>query len=164
MPAEQVATFSTELLKLLPIISGAAIGITSGIVSTRYSHRLKSSDKKSVDLRIKLEELVNETFEVKTWIKRIENHRFFNGAEVLEKGPIAKIEAISAIYFPELKSKIEALIKTESNYRLWIYESKSPIIDNKIHIKEMNLVYKPLIHALDELVKAASNQMKSLYK
>ncbi len=112
----------SSLIDLVPVIGGAIIGILGGLVGTKYAHQLASKDSYKNLLRNKLEELVTTTFEIDVWVRKQEKHHLFGDIESVEQSPIAKIEALANLYFPELKDEVDEFSLAEMNYRNWLLE------------------------------------------
>lgn len=171
MEPEQTTSVLSTLTALIPVIVGALIGLVSGIVGTGYSHRLRKSSELEAERRIKLATLVEQAFEIGVWLKKYENYYLEGGDKFFEQSPITKIQALSALYFPYLKTEVFALMETETDYRLWVtqwgklrHESETAFPSKAFeeHLSKINEVYSPLIDAIDTLVKAASKKMVEL--
>ncbi|KPL94633.1 hypothetical protein [Vibrio splendidus] len=118
--------------------------------------------------RLKLELIVIECFEISVWLKKQENYYFFGGDETIEQSPMAKIEALNAIYFEELDEQVDSLSNAEMYYRSFLVEGAKLKLQKDLnappleHLDKTGDVYSKLITERDSLVQAARRLMKTL--
>ena len=163
---------NSELFKaivtIIPVVSGALIGILGALVGNRYTHKLNTNSSRLAEKRSKLELLVTESFEILVWLRKQEGYYFYGGDEIVEQSPMAKIEALTAIYFEELDERVQALSEAESNYRLFLLTGSKLRLDQKLkvlpkeHLDKIGGVYGRLIKEQDAVVKAARKLMNKL--
>jgi hypothetical protein len=164
----QKSEFVAAFINLIPILGGALIGILGGFVGTKYSHRLNSSSGKSTERRAKLETLITESYEIKVWFQKQTNYYFYGAEEIIEQSPMAKVEAISSMYFPELDSVVSALSVAENEYRKFLVEggrlrlaAKTPTPPRE-HLENFNEVYLNFENAQSNVVKEGRKLMAQL--
>jgi hypothetical protein len=68
----------------------------------------------------KFEELVTAVYEFEAWLDDRERMSAFGEDVKIGISPFAKLEAISAVYFPRFIKKIEALAAAAKNYQAWM--------------------------------------------
>lgn len=154
---------------LIPVIGGAVIGVIGGLVGTAYASKLSHSKDKNSEMRAKLEAMVVESYELYVWLKKQEDYYLYGGLEVLEQSPMAKIEALGALFFRELDAEVLSLSDADMNYRKWLLDgaqermaarAKTP---SNTHLELLPTVYGPLQAAQARLVTSARNLMITLY-
>jgi hypothetical protein len=159
-----------SIMALVPVIGGAIIGVAGGLVGTTYAHRLSSGQAKTTEKKEKLESLVTEAYEIEIWLKKQESYFFWDGSEILEQSPISKIEAIVALYFPELNIHVKELSAKTLAYRAWLNEgaqlrlaarTPAPLEE---HIAKLSDYYTPLMQSRDEVVNKAKEISDSLHR
>ena len=113
-------------VSLLPVVVGGLLtmggGVIGGGVTLLSSYFLANAEKKKCRAE-KFEELVAAVYEFDHWLGRKENAQVFGEEEKLEPSPFAKVEAISAVYFPQFVEKIIELQKTARAYEVWMTEA-----------------------------------------
>jgi hypothetical protein len=78
----------------------------------------------------KFEELVAALYEHKHWLDTVEKIRVLARDEPITASPLAKVEAISAVYFPEFGDQIRALGGVAGEYELWMMEAGEKMVRN----------------------------------
>lgn len=152
----------------MPVLGGAIIGVFGGLVGTTYAHRLSNNQAKITEKKSKLEALITEAYEIDIWLKKQENYYLYGGDEILEQSPIAKIEAIGALYFPELNKEVTQLSAKSMKYKAWLIDGAKLRLASKIlltpqeHLDKMGKIYHPLIQSRDEVINRAKNLSKVL--
>ena len=158
----------TTLISIIPVVAGALIGVLGGLSGTAYANYLSSKNNSRKDLKLKLEELVTEAYEIELWLKKQESFYLFNGPEIFEKSPISRIEALAILYFPTLSSYVSVLDANEMKYKKWLLEGATLRNNSETGFspKEHNLkvatVYNPLMSSKRELIDAAKELMVEL--
>ncbi len=159
-----------SLMALVPVIGGAIIGVAGGLVGTTYAHKLSSGQAKVSAKKEKLELLVTESYEIEIWLKKQENYHLYGGDEILEQSPISKIEAIEALYFPEMNEQVTELSNKAMAYRAWLTEgaqlrlaAKSPTPPQE-HMAKLQDHYSPLMRARNEVVNKAKEVSGELHR
>lgn len=142
------------LMNAIPVIVGGFIAGVTGVVCVIWSHRLQSAAEKSILLRSKLEAVVCESYKVETWKRKL----------VAAQAPIAsfsveKMQAVAALYFPEIDQKVTALALATLDYQghfqkiLGEQQNKNqPLADNDSRLAELGYL---IDEAQWEVVKAA---------
>lgn len=160
-PTAEITSLAAALINLLPVVGGAVIGVIGGLVGTSYAHRLSRKHSQKEELKKKLERLVTEAYEIDVWLKKQEGYYLFGGEEILEQSPIAKIEAIAALYFPELSAQVANLSSKNTEYKLWLLEgfkqraSSGSAIAPEEHVAKIAEFYDPVMKAKSAIVEEA---------
>ena len=114
------ATTGISLWQVLaPVIVGGLIGVGGSLVGPWLIQDRKEAAEKKQRRAEKFEELVTALFELHHWMAKMGNVRVFGEERDLEMSPIAKVQAISAVYFPEFEEEIRALDIAADRYELW---------------------------------------------
>jgi hypothetical protein len=135
--------------------------VVGGLLGTGYAHNLSKQESVKQEKKIKLEALVTEAHEIDVWVKKQENYYLFNGDEPLELSPIAKIEAIETLYFPELAAQVKELSEKGAEYRFWLIQGSKLKAESgeKIapaqYVAQIGTYYKPLLDAKRAVVEKA---------
>lgn len=162
-PSAEAPSFVSALISLLPVVGGAIIGVIGGLVGTNYAHRLSQKQSHKDELKKKLEDLVTEAYEIDIWLKKQESYYLFGGDEILEQSPIAKIEAISALYFPELSGQVAVLSSKNTAYKMWLLEgfklraSSGSATAPQEHVAKISELYDPVMKAKNAIVEEAKS-------
>lgn len=92
------------------------------LVSNAQHRREQRADKTKLRAE-KFEALVAAIYEHRHWVNATRKIRAFGQPGVEVMSPMAKIEAISAVYFPELKPAIKKLSEGSHEYEMWMLEA-----------------------------------------
>ena len=138
---------------------GGAIGLVGGWLGPSLVERRKEAAEKKRIRAEKFEEMVTAIYEFDDWLNRKENIQVFGGEEKLGSSPFAKMEAISAVYFPEFMEKTEELQKAVRNYELWMSKAWKKRVDGEIDKVNEGLldVFNPYKDRRKELLKGLRN-------
>ncbi|WP_444939935.1 hypothetical protein ACJJI3_12525 [Microbulbifer sp. ZKSA004] len=156
--------------RLLPVLAGAIIGILGSLIGTTYAQSLKDKQEKLKNKKEKLEKFVSETYEIDVWLQKLRNYHLFGGDEVLEMSPLSKVEALQALYFPELGESVEQLSSVIQEYTMWLIKGAKLRVNSESavppqeYLSEMADAYSPVIHATKEVIKNAVELSKSFDK
>jgi hypothetical protein len=71
----------------------------------------------------KFEELVAAVYEFDHWLDGIRKRAFGVGDAPETVSPFAKVQSISAVYFPQFSELIGELDRASVQYRMWIYKA-----------------------------------------
>jgi hypothetical protein len=115
---------------LLPVVIGGLIAIVGGLVGPTFVDRVKAKTERQRRRAEKFEELVLALYEHRHWMERARVIRVFSDNDVVEASPIAKVETISAIYFPEFREQISNLDILADRYELWMIEARRKRLHN----------------------------------
>ncbi len=164
----QKAELFKAIVTIIPVISGALIGLLGAVVGNVYLHKLNSKSSRLLEKRSKLELLVTECFEIDIWVKK-QNAYYFQGKEyVLEQPPLSKIKALTAMYFEELEYNVLTLSSAFIEYECFLKEAKllkTKSDTNKIpleHLERIDEYSNPLSLETDKLINAAKTLMSKL--
>lgn len=139
---------------LAPVIVGGFIGLAGGLVGPWLLQNRKEAAEKKQRRAEKFEELVTALFEQHHWINKMRNVRVFGEQRDLEMSPIAKVQAISAVYFPEFEMEIRALDLAADAYELWAMKAGSKRSKKEVEFMEGgNEAYEPFMEKFHTLMR-----------
>lgn len=153
---------------LLPVITGGVIGVLGALAGTRYGSRLTAQREHKAERRDKLEALVLAAYELDVWFKREENAFLWGGPENLEPSPLATVETMTLLHFPQLKAAGDVLSLAAKQYRMWILEGRqkklqaNPQLVPQEHMNGLQAVYLPFLEKRQELLDRAKQEMAGL--
>lgn len=138
----------------MPVMVGGAIGAISGWLGPWFLEGRKEASEKKKKRAEKFEELVAAAYEHQHWLNRTSDIRVFGNSGEIGLSPLTKIEAISATYFPQFKSKIEALDTTASAYQLWTLDAGKRRLAGEVEKLSAGGVdaYRPYLVSLNSLL------------
>jgi hypothetical protein len=111
---------------LWPVIVGGLLTMGGGLIAglltifTKWIDLDAERRRRHVD---KVEQLVSAVYEHDQWIDEARS-RAFRGETVDPISPLAKIEAISAAYFPAVRSHVVRFKNETNKYIVWIAEAR----------------------------------------
>jgi hypothetical protein len=151
-------------VSLLPVVVGGLLAMGGGVIGFIGSVILgvmQSQREKQKRRADKFEEFVSALYEYEQWMDTQKNVRCYGENLPLGISPLAKAEAIAAIYFPSCSEKIKELERASLAYSAWMARSAMKRLDGRI--SELNTgfdeVYQPfyrnLAAVLDEARKIA---------
>ena len=125
-----LVTLMPALVGLAGTVIGAVIGFGSTLLTQRSLSRLnKEADERKQEVEKKnkkaekLEESVVSLYEYQHWLLREVRPLLEKGETIqLPRSPIAKVQAISYVYFPEFRGSIDELAKIEYQYQFSVVE------------------------------------------
>jgi hypothetical protein len=147
---------------LWPVVVGGLLtglfalgGIGVGLVGTARRDAAQERREKTKRRADKFEELVAAIQESDHWMEGM--RRWAYGVDDIPKtaSPFAKVESISAVYFPQFDELISELAQAQADYRLWIYkaERKRNIKDD--HFSDgISEAFAPYAQRRDTLIDA----------
>jgi hypothetical protein len=149
-------------LSLLPVIVGGLLtlgGVAIATASSVILDVLRARRDRRTRRGEKFEELVAAIYEYDHWLESLRNAQIFEqDISPRKPSPFAKIEAISAVYFPQFLGRISQLGDTVISYRVWITEAAQ-----RRHSGEDNFtrgfeeVFNPYREQRDELLRELRN-------
>ena len=100
------------LLTLGGTVAAALGTVIRDVVQRRSEERKRRANK--------FEELVAAVYDFDHWLDRLKD-RFAFGADILETvSPFAKVQSISAVYFPQFSTLADDLDEAATDYRRWM--------------------------------------------
>ena len=106
---------------LVPVLVGGLltlVGTVAAALGTAIRDVVQRRNKEKKRRADKFEELVAAVYEFDHWLDRLKD-RFAFGADILETvSPFAKVQSISAVYFPQFSTLADDL--DEADYRRWM--------------------------------------------
>jgi hypothetical protein len=115
---------------LLPVIVGGGIAIIGGLVGPPFLHYLQQKAEKKRRRAEKFEELVATLYEHEHWLREITDVRLFGGEVRNVVSPMAKVKAISTVYFPEFEGQITDLNVIATQYGIWALKAQQKRLAN----------------------------------
>jgi hypothetical protein len=154
---------------LLPVIVGGLLTMGGGVIGflgsvIRDALQTKHENKK---LRAsKFEELVTAVYEYDRWLDTKVAIQAHGQQETLGISPAAKIEAISAVYFPMFQDKIKQLLFAVIRYEAWMAAAGMKRVEQKIEQVNdgLNEIYTLYITHRDELLDALREFARKEFK
>lgn len=157
-----------EPTSLWPVIVGGVIAlggvvITSGItVALKFVESRNERKKRRAE---KFEELVELIYRHDHWQDQKRNIYVSGGEGTVELSPIAKIEAITAVYFPQFSELMREVVLASQAYELWMMKAgqKRPAKEPDV-TEGFREAYAPVGekrgHLLDALKKFAREEFQ----
>jgi hypothetical protein len=111
---------------LWPVIVGGAIALGGVAITNGINFLMKRGESQEARKKAraaKFEELVAAVYQYNHWLDTKQNIAIFKDPGKLEVSPLSKIEAISAVYFPQFRNAIEQLDRGGRGFESWIYEA-----------------------------------------
>jgi hypothetical protein len=146
-------------ISLWPVVVGGLLTLAGGAVGSGVTVALKlveSRDAKKKKRADKFEELVEAVYAFDHWLNTKQNITIFGEEGKLGISPIAKIEAISAVYFPQFSKAISELVSTTYAYQAWMFEAGQKRLAGDIeHINDgLHSAYDPYAQKRSDLLDA----------
>lgn len=110
-------------VSLLPVVVGGLLTMAGGVIGSGVTVVLKlveSRNDRKKRRAEKFEALVELVYEHDHWLENKRNALIRGGEVKIYVSPIAKIEAISAVYFPGFNEAVSKLAKTTIDFEVWI--------------------------------------------
>jgi len=139
------APFLAPMLNvLLPVVVGGLLGLAGGLIGPPYLHRLQQKAERKKRQAEKFEELVNALYQHSHWLNVMKDVQVFGSDDQLTMSPMARVQAISLVYFPEFDAQIRELDSVADRYELWALQAKQKRLDADPTYAEGNAeAYKP---------------------
>jgi hypothetical protein len=144
---------------LLPVIVGGMLTIAGGLIGTGAT-LLTNWRQARIDMvkqrAAKFEELVCSVYDLDDWLDARQDILIYGSTEKSGPSPVARMEAIGAVYFPSFLSRIAALKATTIPYHLWMAEAAQRKKQGNLARVDDGLMdaYKPYLNARDALLDA----------
>jgi hypothetical protein len=132
-------------------------GIGIGLLAT--ARRDAAQDRRDAKKRRadKFEELVAAVYDFDHWLDNVRQRDGLGiaTAEPQRVSPFAKVQATSAVYFPQFNDTVAALDVASLQYRVWIHAAARKRLDKQIGPPNEGLdeVYKPYLLKRETLLK-----------
>jgi hypothetical protein len=111
----------TGLFTLGGSLGGIGVGLV-GAARREAAQERRDAKKRRAD---KFEELVAAVYEFDHWLDGIRQRDAFGRENVPDTvSPFAKLQSISAVYFPQFSGSIGELDIASGQYRVWIYNTE----------------------------------------
>jgi hypothetical protein len=144
---------------LLPVLVGGAIALAGSCVGPW----LLETRKEKSDLRTlraeKFEELVKAVYELDHWLDRARDRALGGATGEPTVSPFGKVEAISAIYFPDFAPFVVDLEQCTNKYVSWIAHADFDRVSGKLLKLPIGLdeVLNSFVAARDKLIGELSS-------
>jgi hypothetical protein len=143
-------------VSLWPVIVGGLLTIAGAIVAgglTLVLKLLESNNEKKKRRTDKFQELVEAVYEHDHWVNKKRNIVVHGEGGNIDVSPIAKIEAISAVYFPKFGNAIDELILATLAFEKWMGEAAQRRVGRDVaHINDgFNEVLRPYLEKRNAL-------------
>ena len=113
---------------LWPVVVGGLLGMGGtivGVIGTTVRDAAQQRHEKAKRRADKFEELVAAVYEYDHWLDTIRHRDAFGTSEASETvSPFAKVQSISAVYFPQFSEKVAELDQATTPYRVWIHNTE----------------------------------------
>ncbi len=155
----------SAVIDLAPVIAGGLIGVIGGLAGNAFSHHLSKRESHSNERRSKLEQVVTAICETEIWLKKEENYYLFSGPENLEHSPIARIEAMIGLYFPDMHAETKVFCLAAQKYKMWMLQCRKDKVDRGSDVvsdelfSQLSQFYQPFVSAKNALLATANKQM-----
>ena len=108
---------------LLPVVVGGLLalgGVVAGVIGTAIRdvvQQRRDDRKRRAD---KFEELVAAVYEFEHWMEGMRGRETFGLDVPRTVSPLAKVQAISSVYFPQFEAQLTELETATTQYRKWM--------------------------------------------
>jgi hypothetical protein len=99
-----------EVLKLLPVLTGALLAVLGGAITQYLTHRFIGRRESKKLLREKAEALVESLYAYSDWLNEKNSKLVFSKESHDTPSPMDRVWMIQKLYFPELKEPIEGVM------------------------------------------------------
>jgi hypothetical protein len=117
-------------------VIGGLIGIAGGFFGPLFLQKQREVIEKKKQRAEKFQELMAALFEYEHWLDMLRDTLLFtteiNIVPTPSASPFAKLHAVSAIYFPDLESKIAVLEKAGKKREIWLGKARHKKIEATI--------------------------------
>jgi hypothetical protein len=145
---------------LWPVVTGGLLtglftlgGIGVGLIASARrdaARERREARKRRAD---KFEELVAALYEFDHWLDRTRSRLLFDNKDIPETvSPFAKVQSISAVYFPQFSRLVLELDVVSSKYDAWLYQVQA----KKASATQFNEIYEPYVKKREALLDALS--------
>jgi hypothetical protein len=112
---------ASGLLTGLFALGGIGVGLVGAARRDVAQERREARKRREV----RFEELVAAVYEFDHWLETMRQRDAFGDADAAKEtaSPFAKVQSISAVYFPQFSELIGELDRASDQYRLWIYKA-----------------------------------------
>jgi ABC-type nitrate/sulfonate/bicarbonate transport system substrate-binding protein len=104
-------TWSSEFLKIFPVVAGGLLAVFGGMLSQYLTYRLNANRDKAKIKREKLEALVQNLYEHADWLDDKRNKLVYSTESHDDPSPLEKAWMLQKLYFPQLEDALQALAK-----------------------------------------------------
>jgi hypothetical protein len=105
---------------LVGVVIGGVLTIVAGWLGPALLESRKQAAEKKRYRAEKFEELVAAIYEFEHWIESNRRITAYGEEGIIGVSPFAKIQSISAVYFPQFQAQIHELDIAATHYTLWM--------------------------------------------
>lgn len=124
MPPEE-SSLIAEVLKLVPVVTGALLAILGGAVTQYLVYRFNGKRKRAKLLREKAETLVQSLYEYSDWLTEKNNKLVFSKENHDVPSPLDKAWMIQKLYFPELREPLLSIMNAGNPMAIYCINQRS---------------------------------------
>jgi len=159
-------SLGSAILNLAPVVVGGLLATLGGVLGAVVLHKLERKTSNTRLKREKLEQLVDASYRVESWLNERMSVDLFDHENDPGTSPMSEVEMISRLYFPELREDVIHLSMVSIRYRQWIIEGQKMKSKNKViaddHMKKYKSIYEELSRSISSLVDKASDIMDEI--
>jgi len=107
---------------LLAVVIGGVIAIVGGAVGPLIQHFLSERTRDEEARRTNVRALILAVHELSDWMERDRGNQMFDKGHELGTSPLATIEALARVHFPQASLELATLSVATARCRLWTTE------------------------------------------
>jgi len=144
-------------VSLISVVVGGMLTVAGGVVAggvTIIVTLLQRAAEKRKERAEKFEKLVAAIYEFDHWLEKKFRIQAYGDEQELPVSPFAKIEAVSAVYFPVFLTKISQMRMSSRIYEGWVAQAWEKRLAGKMgEINDgLEAVYRPYVEDRDDLL------------
>jgi hypothetical protein len=144
---------------LWPVVVGGLLGVGGtlvGVIGTTIRDVAQQRHEKAKRRADKFEELVAAVYEFDLWVEGFRQREVLGRDVALTASPLAKMQSISAVYFPQFDESIREWDGATYAYRVWMQDTAfRRISDSGANLSDgFEEVYAPYRHKRGALLDA----------
>ena len=155
---------------LWPTVVGGLIavgGTIAGVIGTALLDVVQQRNEKKKPRTEKFAELVAAVYEFDRWLMLILHRELFGHDGIPQAAsPLAKVQSITSVYFPQFSKLVDELSLTSTGYVAWIYGAKKKRLAQDSALAQQGFDEKYLPYAakrnalLDALSESAQKEFQ----
>jgi hypothetical protein len=141
---------------LVTVFAGGLLTLAGGWLGPSLLERRREGAEKKKRRADKFENLVVAVYEFDHWLDRLKQIDAFGAELSSEPSPFARLQAISAVYFPQFADAVSELDVAATRYRAWMTDAGVKRLNNRVAtmIEGHLEAYKPYQVKRDALLKS----------
>lgn len=143
---------ASQLIDLLPIIIGGAIGIIGSVTTGALSHRWDRQRDSQKTIVERAEKLALLCYQLDEWVHELNDYYMSRSKAVPPSSPVVAIKAVGLVHFPAHEIQISDLaLKCTALHRWWLDQAKRTLArDDQNFTAEESEAYGELWQAVIE--------------